>query len=257
MSTGTTTSPSTRAHERRPIVVDERTARPRVLTADRLPLEGSGLATWIVLALLGAAVVAEAGLRLHASAVDLPLTVALNDHRTGLLGALTTGLYRYLEPQYAAVLAVAVVGLVAWRRGLRVAAVVAVTAAGSWMPVVIIKALVARPRPDTALLAHPMAMTPGDWSFPSGHTAFVAALGVALVLASLDTAAARWAPWAALAAVLTMGGSVLVDGVHYPSDVRASIVWVLSVAPLLWVLSARLSARVPFLAAARPVAPRR
>ncbi|WP_194785493.1 phosphatase PAP2 family protein [Actinomyces haliotis] len=67
----------------------------------------------------------------------------------------------------------------------------ALSTAVTYAPVAILKMVYARPRPDTSLLAHPMAMHPGDWSFPPGHTAFVVSPGAALVLASLDSRASR------------------------------------------------------------------
>lgn len=48
-------------------------------------------------------------MRLHASSADLAVTAWFNAHRVGVVGALTTGLYRYLEPPYAAALALVIV----------------------------------------------------------------------------------------------------------------------------------------------------
>lgn len=219
-----------------------RGGRASLAGPETLPLQDAPVRPWVALALAGVAVVLLAGSRLHASSADLAVTAWFNAHRVGVVGALTTGLYRYLEPPYAAVLAVVIVGVLARRRGLHRALSVALSAAVTYAPVVILKMVFARPRPDTSLLAHPMAMHPGDWSFPSGHTAFVVSMGAALVLASLDGRAVRWAPWAALAATVVMGCSVLTDGVHYPSDVLASLVWCLSLAPLAWALVTRWTA---------------
>lgn len=76
---------------------------------EHLPLQDAALRPWVALALAGVAVVLLAGVRLHASSADLAVTAWFNAHRVGVVGALTTGLYRYLEPPYAAVLALVIV----------------------------------------------------------------------------------------------------------------------------------------------------
>ncbi len=77
-----------------------------------------------------------------------------------------------------------------------------------------------------------------DASYPSGHTAFVTALVVTIVL-GLAAGRSRWLG-RIIGGLLTLGVAValVVDGVHFPSDVVASIVWGIAVAPLarmIWV----------------------
>ena len=64
-----------------------------------------------------------------------------------------------------------------------------------------------------------------EYSFPSGHAANTAALGVALVVISWDT---RWRIPMLVACTLfvaLVGASQLVLGVHYPSDILAGWLW--------------------------------
>lgn len=85
----------------------------------------------------------------------------------------------------------------------------------------IIKPLVARPRPWVVMEGWETLVTSSDMnSFPSGHTtaafAFAAALCVALPQ--------KWAKAAALIAAALMGYSRLYVGVHFPTDVLAGVV---------------------------------
>ncbi len=98
------------------------------------------------------------------------------------------------------------------------------------------KLIVHRPRPDAHALVHHLSPMPVDPSFPSGHMVFVSTLVVALVMLAGDS---RWK-----SLIMVVGGLLMVfvavvlvsDGVHYPSDVVASIVWSLGVAPLMLTL---------------------
>ena len=83
---------------------------------------------------------------------------------------------------------------------------------------VVLKNLVQRPRPYTAVEGLIPLLTSGDPnSFPSGHTCAAFAAG----LAWAGTCSARWARIAAVVSAVCMGLSRLYVGVHYPSDVLA------------------------------------
>jgi undecaprenyl-diphosphatase len=137
------------------------------------------------------------------------------------------------EPKGAALVVLVTAGVVGYmRRNWRPAAVFAATVAISWLAVAVVKLLVERPRLDSGQLHYPMAHFPTDPSFPSGHTAFATAYAVALVLFAASTERGRQRAFmigAALVVVVAL--SVLIDGVHYPTDVLASLAYGLAVTP--------------------------
>lgn len=97
----------------------------------------------------------------------------------------------------------------------------------------LLKVLIARPRPDPGLLADPLFHIGGATSFPSGHTVFVAALALFVVAEVAHKRRADVACIPAVALAVVVGLSRVYLGVHYPSDVLASLV----VAPAVFVLS--------------------
>ncbi len=113
-----------------------------------------------------------------------------------------------------------------WRRQWRWAAFAAVTLAGSGLLNMLMKHLIARPRPALWESLAPEL----TWSFPSGH-----AMGAMTLVAVLWVLwwPGRWR-WPSLLAgsafVLMVAASRVYLGVHYPSDVLAGIclalVWV-------------------------------
>ncbi len=192
--------------------------------------------------LLGAAaaafvVLVVAGIALRPGQ-DIGLAQVLNRLHTGLVGTLSTAVYRIFEPVPSVVLT-AVVAVVVWivkdlRTGAAFAGVVALT----WIPTEIVKVVVHRGRPDVHVMPFPYLPVQTDPSFPSGHTAFIVALVVALAFLLRGT---RWHPvvvGVGTAVVLLVALALAVDAVHYPSDIAASVVWSLAVAPaarLVWV----------------------
>lgn len=103
----------------------------------------------------------------------------------------------------------------------------------------VIKVLVQRPRPDIASLPHILVLEPGGLSFPSGHTSFAVCFLLGLIVVAVGQ---WWRPLligAAVVVALATAASRVYLGVHYPSDVVASVVYATAAATLvsaLWTL---------------------
>lgn len=176
---------------------------------------------------------------------DIPLTQFLNSQKVGLWGTIAENLYYYLEPTYAVALGVVAVLVVAVvQKNVQRAVAFGMTVACTWLPVVFLKMLFHRPRPLPELLAHPVVTQPADWSFPSGHTAFVTALAMALVLVSTTATGKKITAVLAPILIVLISICVLTMGVHFPTDVLASIIWSVGLAPFMWSLSKRSVTRV-------------
>ncbi|SMQ74876.1 undecaprenyl-diphosphatase [Agreia sp. VKM Ac-1783] len=179
------------------------------------------------------------GFLLRSHPVDQQLSQAFNVLHTGALGAVTSAVYVVIGPGPAIVgtaLVAVAIGFVGrhWRRAAAFAGVVALT----WVPSDLVKILVDRPRPDAQALAHPTVPAAVDASYPSGHTVFI----VALVIAALYLlAGTRWFRVGVIVGALFVAVvvlSVVIDGLHYPTDAVASVAWALLVAPaarVVWV----------------------
>ena len=188
---------------------------------------------------VGIVLVLVVGLIIRTSRFDFALVQFFNEYHHGAVGSLTNAVYIIFEPAPAIVGTVVLTGVVlALTRNLRVASTFAVTIAATWLSLAVVKLIVHRPRPDSSLLPFPFTPAQVDASYPSGHTAFVTALVVTIVL-GLAAKRSRWVA-GIIGALLIVGvaTALVVDGVHYPSDVIASIVWGIVVAPLaraIWV----------------------
>ena len=187
-----------------------------------------------VLALLTAAVATGSALL----AVDDVAARAVAAHRPPALVAVARALTWLGSQAVLAPLTLAVgLALRARTRSWRPLAALALAGTGAWASTTVLKELLARPRPDGALVAA------GGWAFPSGHCADSAAwwLTAALVVAPRLPPHRRDALLAAGAALaLVVGATRLVLGVHHTTDVVGG--WSLGV---LWAAAASRLVRGP------------
>jgi undecaprenyl-diphosphatase len=183
-------------------------------------------AAWAVLT--GILILVGEGVK-HSSALnslDRHITDFVVDHRTPALNQLMKAVT--WTGSWIATLGIAVlVAVFAWRRRLHLLAVIAVLAAwlGELLAVTLTKAVVERPRPPEAV----RLVAGHGWAFPSGHTAnatVVFATSAALATVLLGQRYSRLLVWA-LAALATalVGFSRIELGVHWTTDVVASVVW--------------------------------
>jgi membrane-associated phospholipid phosphatase len=169
--------------------------------------------------------------------IDLSVDRALSRAQVVPLTDIAAAIYKLFSPTGAIALTI-VATLIIWAasRNWRSALTFAVVVAASWLSSDIVKILVHRPRPSAAALAHPYLPTPPDASFPSGHVVFAASIAIALIYLARSTTRV------ALVIVLGVVGTVVVAvavvnlGVHYPTDVIASILWSVGASTLVLAL---------------------
>jgi len=153
---------------------------------------------------------------------DLGLARALNGLHTGALAVVTSATYNVFEPVPSVVLTAALAAVIWIVKDLRTGAAFAGVVALTWIPSEMIKLIVRRGRPDVLLMPYPFLPVQTDASFPSGHTAFIVALVVALAFVVQGT---RWHPivvGVGTSLIVLVALALAVDAVHYPTDIAAS-----------------------------------
>lgn len=188
---------------------------------------------------VGIVIILVVGLVIRNSHFDFAVVQFFNGYHYGAVGFLTNTIYKIFSPAPAIIGTAVLTGiLLALTRNLRVASTFAATIAATWLSLAVVKLVVHRLRPDASLLPFPFDPAQIDASYPSGHAAFLTALVITIVL-GLGTGRSRWLA-GIIGGLLILGAStaLVIDGVHFPSDVIASIIWGIVVAPLvrmIWV----------------------
>ncbi|WP_281416317.1 phosphatase PAP2 family protein [Deinococcus aestuarii] len=182
----------------------------------------------ILLPLLVVGLVAEDLLEGQSFAWETPFLLALHSHATPLLNQValfftTVGGVTVIAPISAVIL------VVLWLRGHRLAAFWGLGVAGAAGLNVAMKLLMHRSRPEL----WPRLVQEHDASFPSGHSMYSAAFVTALILLAWRTPY-RWLVLGlGVAFSGLVGFSRLYLGVHYPTDVLCGwltgAAWVLGV----------------------------
>lgn len=167
-------------------------------------------------------------------AAELNVDVGLSHDRNPVLTVMSLAIHYGLGPVGAIVLLlVCCLGLWMSRRSIVPALMFGSVVSIGWLSSEAGKHLVARMRPP-ADTVQALVQERGMDSFPSGHTAFAVALVWAFVLVVARTRRARmWALVAGVVLVAWVAFSRLYLGVHYPSDVVASVL-IASGAILIW-----------------------
>lgn len=207
----------------------------------------------LVIAAIALVVVVAAGLAIVAdpawSAAEVKVVAAVNGWANPVSDAVALTIDRVFGPQGAAFVAFGV-ALIAWglTREWRVPVRLGIAAGGAWAIAELIKHVVQRMRPDPAALPHLIVDSPPSFSYPSGHTAFAAALGAAVVVTLFASRGRRTAVVLAAVVALVTAWSRVYLGVHYITDVTASLILV---PPLVLALEALVSAALARWAPAR------
>ncbi len=198
----------------------------------------------IVMAVVGAAIALAGGFALRHSAIDLPIVQWFNDQRTGAFGTTMDWVYVTFLPRKAAIYTLIVIVILALLRQPSLHPwVCGFTILISWAPLWGVKFVFARERPHLALLSHPTDSLQAGWSYPSGHSAFFGVVAVSLVMLVMtyEFPNALIARRAQIIVIIVAGVlmiaiwlTVVTRGVHYPTDSAASLIWAVSVTPLVW-----------------------
>ena len=114
---------------------------------------------------------------------QLPIDAALNRANTPALDAISTLLDKLDQPPVVAVILVIVFAVMWFVKGWRTALGIVVVAGAGWVSCLVAKYAVHLPRPDLNDVPHQLLKDASTLSYPSGHVAFVAALGAALFMA--------------------------------------------------------------------------
>lgn len=190
--------------------------------ADRIrvgPAITAALIALVVVIKLGLIILDNPGF----SAAELTIVAAVHAASNPFLDAIALTINSAFGPMGATVIVLlGSAGIVLctrhWQRGLQFA----VVSGAAWLSVGLVKVLVQRPRPDPAQLAPMILNDPASFSYPSGHVAFAVAASCAVVLMLRGRARTVGIVVAGVVVLLT-GWSRISLGVHYPTDVLASI----------------------------------
>ena len=216
---------------------------------------------WVLLGVLLCAAVIALGFTVRLlpgdTAAELQVDQDLSQHHVALLTAVAMGI-NFLFGPVAGLGLIAIIAIVVLlvRRDLATAVAFGIVACSGWVASEAFKLIVARQRPNPALLFDPLSPETGSNSFPSGHASFAVALAFALYFLSRGT---RWSKLVAVAGAVMaviVAWSRLYVGVHYPTDVTASFLAASAAFVLLAGLwnryAPRLFDRLPAALSARP-----
>lgn len=151
------------------------------------------------------------------------LDAAVNKVNSPLLDKVALLLDQLDRPTIVAVILVITFVILLFVKGWRLAlGAVLVTGLG-WLTTLIVKAVVAQPRPTTAGLTHLLHVNPATLSYPSGHVVFAAALVTALAMVCRGTLARTIVIVVGAVFVAVVMWSRLYVGVHYGTDVIGGV----------------------------------
>jgi undecaprenyl-diphosphatase len=154
---------------------------------------------------------------------QLPLDAALNRQHSTTLDAVALALDKLDQPVVVGVILVVVFALMWLLKGWRRSLGIVIVAGAGWVTCLVVKYAVHQPRPDLTDVPHQLLKSASTLSYPSGHVAFVAALGAALFMA-LSRRGSRVAIVIVFAAfAIVVAASRLYVGVHYLTDTAGGV----------------------------------
>ena len=151
------------------------------------------------------------------------LDAAVNKVNSPLLDKLALLLDQLDRPTIVAVILVITFVILLFVKGWRLALGAVVVTGLGWLTTLIVKTVVAQPRPTTAGLTHLLHVNPATLSYPSGHVVFAAALVTALAMVCRGTLARTIVIVVGAVFVAVVMWSRLYVGVHYGTDVIGGV----------------------------------
>lgn len=160
------------------------------------------------------------------TSVEMDMLRRLNIGHTPVLDWIALGINWLFAPAVATVVVLLATGWILFdtrlpRTAIQFLLIVVIPTLGA----AVIKLIVHRPRPDIPSLTHILVLEPGGLSFPSGHTSFAASILLGLIVVTARHGRRPLLIGVAVVVVLGTAASRVYLGVHYPSDVVASIVY--------------------------------
>ena len=191
------------------------------------------------------------------AAAELDLVAVVSSSRSAPADAIASAIAAIFDPLgNVLIVACLFVFLLIRRAPVNAFAVCFVVMVG-WLAAQAVKMTVARPRPPVDALDHALLVKAGDTSFPSGHTTFVAALSIGLIL--LATKRRRLVAVLMSVLVVLVAVSRVYTGTHYAGDVVGGVLTALAAglaAAGIWnAYGIRVLGLLPFLSLIGPLAP--
>ncbi|MCI0159296.1 phosphatase PAP2 family protein [Leifsonia shinshuensis] len=151
------------------------------------------------------------------------LGASINRVNSPLLDKLALVLDKLDQVTVVGVILVIVFIILLFVKGWRLALGTVVVTGLGWITTLVVKTVVAEPRPSTAGLTHLLHVNPATLSYPSGHVVFATALVTALAMVCRGTLARTIVLVIGAVFVLLVMWSRLYVGVHYGSDVVGGV----------------------------------
>jgi undecaprenyl-diphosphatase len=155
---------------------------------------------------------------------QLPIDAALNRTSTAAFDTIATLLDKLDQPPVVAVILVIVFAVMWLLKGWRTALGIVVVAGAGWVTCLVTKYVVHQPRPDLNDVPHQLLKEASTLSYPSGHVAFVAALGAALFFAAARSTSRTLIVVIFGVIAVAVAMSRLYTGIHYLTDTVGGVV---------------------------------
>jgi undecaprenyl-diphosphatase len=183
----------------------------------------------VVLVIVVVILVIVGGIALTHSAsettAETHLLASIAGSRIASLVSLSLGIDWLFSPPIAIIIGVvAMVGVFLVSRRWVTVLHFALLVLGTWLSSEVVKYIVHRPRP-AARLADTLVPNPDPDSYPSGHVCFAVGIGLAFLVLAIRSRARVIVAVLAILLILVTAASRLYLGIHYPTDVLASVVF--------------------------------